>query len=239
MRAALYSRVSTQNHGQDAANQLEALRVYAKHQGFEIVAEYVDEMSGSKFSDRKQFLALFKAARLREFDIVLFWALDRFSREGVLATLNHLQVLTSAGVEWRSYTEQYLDSTGIFRDAIIAILAALAKQETIRIRERTMAGLARIRLRCAECNTILKPPHRKPPYNLPCPTCGSKLTKGVKLGGNRLGRRTIDHAEVQRAYIEVSSIRKVAKRFRLGKDHVMAILKGDEWPKPPKEEQQP
>jgi hypothetical protein len=48
---------------------------------------------------------------------VLFWALDRFSREGVLPTLHHLQRLDSWGVAWRSYTEQYLDSTGIFKDA--------------------------------------------------------------------------------------------------------------------------
>jgi DNA invertase Pin-like site-specific DNA recombinase len=77
--------------------------------------------------------------------LVLFWALDRFSREGVSATLKHLETLTSYGVAWRSYTEQYLDSAGIFRDAIISIVATLAKQERIRISERTLAGLARAR----------------------------------------------------------------------------------------------
>ena len=40
----------------------------------------------------------------------MFWSLDRFSREGVSATLNHLERLTAAGVNWRSYTEEYLDS---------------------------------------------------------------------------------------------------------------------------------
>jgi hypothetical protein len=33
-----------------------------------------------------------------------------------------LQRLTSYGVAWRSFTEQYLDSTGIFREAVISIL---------------------------------------------------------------------------------------------------------------------
>jgi len=47
----------------------------------------------------------------------------------VLKTLQHLQRLTSYGVAWRSFTEQYLDSTGIFREAVIGILAAIAKQE--------------------------------------------------------------------------------------------------------------
>jgi len=78
-----------------------------------------------------------------EFDLVLFWSLDRFSREGVLPTLKHLELLTSYGVMWKSYTEQYFDSCGIFRDAVISIAATLAKQERLKISERTIAGLQR------------------------------------------------------------------------------------------------
>ena len=76
---------------------------------------------------------------------MLFWSLDRFSREGVLETLNHLQRLTAASVGWRSFTEEYLDSTGIFRDAVIAILAAIAKQERIRRSERASAAIAKLK----------------------------------------------------------------------------------------------
>jgi DNA invertase Pin-like site-specific DNA recombinase len=74
---------------------------------------------------------------------VLFWALDRFSREGTLKTLEYLQRLDSYGVAWKSFTEQYLDSTGMFRDAVIAILATIAKQEHARLSERVVAGLRR------------------------------------------------------------------------------------------------
>jgi DNA invertase Pin-like site-specific DNA recombinase len=76
---------------------------------------------------------------------VLFWSLDRFSREGVLETLTHLQRLTQYGVGYRSFTEQYLDSCGMFRDAVISILAVVAKQERVRLSERTVAGLQRAR----------------------------------------------------------------------------------------------
>jgi DNA invertase Pin-like site-specific DNA recombinase len=68
------------------------------------------------------------AASRRQFDAVLFWALDRFSREGVFETLQHLQRLTSYGVGFRSFTEQYFDSCGMFRDAVIGILAAVARR---------------------------------------------------------------------------------------------------------------
>ena len=76
---------------------------------------------------------------------MLFWSLDRFSREGVRETLNHLERLTSYGVNYRSFTEQYLDSCGIFKDAVLAILAVIAKQERVRLSERTLAGLAKAR----------------------------------------------------------------------------------------------
>jgi len=88
---------------------------------------------------------MFQDASQRKFDVLLFWSLDRLSREGVLETLQHLQRLTSYGVAWRSFTEQYLDSTGIFREAVIGILAAIAKQERVRLAERTRAGLERVR----------------------------------------------------------------------------------------------
>jgi DNA invertase Pin-like site-specific DNA recombinase len=48
-------------------------------------------------------------------------------------------------VGYRSYTEQYLDSCGMFRDAVISILATVAKQERVRLSERTVAGLERAR----------------------------------------------------------------------------------------------
>ena len=98
-----------------------------------------------KHSDREQFQRLFTDASQRKFDLVLFWSLDRFSREGVLETLNHLQRLAAYGVGYRSFTEQYLDSCGIFKDAVLSILATIAKQERIRLSERTIAGLEKAR----------------------------------------------------------------------------------------------
>ena len=128
-------------------NQEHALRKFAVSQGWTVTVVYADEVSGSK-SERQRpgFAAMLDAAsRRREFDVLLFWSLDRLSREGVLPTLTYLQRLDSYGVGWRSYTEQYLDSAGMFRDAVLAILATVAKQERLRLSERTRAGLDRAR----------------------------------------------------------------------------------------------
>jgi DNA invertase Pin-like site-specific DNA recombinase len=143
-RVAIYSRVSTKDRGQDTENQLRQLRDFCIKQDYEIACEFVDHASGKR-GDREAFQRMFAAASRREFDVVMFWALDRFSREGVFHTLQHLQRLTSYDVGYRSFTEQYLDSCGMFRDAVISILAAVAKQERIRLSERTVAGLERAR----------------------------------------------------------------------------------------------
>jgi len=143
-RAVIYARVSTKDGRQDTSNQLRELREFARLQKWTIVHEYIDHASGKR-GDREHFQKMLASASRREFDVLLFWSLDRLSREGVRETLTYLQRLTDYGVSYRSFTEQYLDSTGIFREAIIGILATIAKQERIRLSERTIAGLERAR----------------------------------------------------------------------------------------------
>lgn len=141
-RACIYARVSTDR--QETENQLVQLRDFANRQGWQITNEYVDVVTGGK-SDRPQFQQLFSDASKRLFDVTLFWSLDRWSREGAFKTLEHLERLKAYGIAFRSYTEPYIDSLGPFGEAIIALLGALARQEKIRIGERTRAGLARAR----------------------------------------------------------------------------------------------
>jgi DNA invertase Pin-like site-specific DNA recombinase len=114
VRVAIYARVSTKDKGQDTANQLIQLR----------------ESTGRRVRTRRAAPSSthVQGREPGKFDLVLFWALDRFTREGALETLQYLQRLTAAGVNWRSYTEAYLDSCGVFKDAVLAILAVIAKQ---------------------------------------------------------------------------------------------------------------
>jgi DNA invertase Pin-like site-specific DNA recombinase len=71
--------------GKEVDNQRRQLRQFCDQQGWEIVAEYIDEDSGAK-SDRAGFQNMWRDAAERQFDVLLFWAFDRFSREGVLET---------------------------------------------------------------------------------------------------------------------------------------------------------
>jgi DNA invertase Pin-like site-specific DNA recombinase len=176
MRAAIYARVSKETctvkacghlktdhagagccqragcacsryEGQDAENQLLELRRYAHAQRWESL-EYIDYETG-KHSDRDAFRALFVDASRRRFDVVLVWALDRLSREGILSTLQHLKRLKEYGVGFESYSEAWARSTGplgeLFVELMTAVTAWAAQQERVRISERTKAGLARAR----------------------------------------------------------------------------------------------
>ena len=108
-----------------------------------VVAEYEDRESGTK--DRPQFKAMMDAASRREFDTVLVWSLDRFSREGIGKTFDHLRRLGSYGVKFRSYSESFLDTTAECGELVAAIFAFVASFERRRIAERIVAGLARAR----------------------------------------------------------------------------------------------
>jgi DNA invertase Pin-like site-specific DNA recombinase len=175
MKIALYARVSTKDKGQETENQLVQLREFAAKQNLQITREYIDRETGGT-SDRAEFQAMFSDASRRKFDLVLFWSLDRLSREGVLETLQHLNRLTACGVGYKSFTEQYLDSCGIFKDAVIGILAVIAKQERVRLSERTKAGLAIAR------------------------------SKGRQLGRPRLQVRPVEVARLQRSGLSLRAI---------------------------------
>lgn len=143
MRVAIYTRLSPNPGKEDTVSQESQLAEFVIRSNWELVVSYKDILvSGAKKGkDRPQFLAMMEAASKRKFDLVLFWSLDRFSREGVFETLQYLRQLENWGVGYKSYTEQYFDSCGVFKEAIIGIMATLAKQERIRLIERTNAGL--------------------------------------------------------------------------------------------------
>jgi len=146
-RVAIYARVSTERKAQDPENQLSQLRAWAGRMGYVVAGEYVDHESGSKGADQRQQLGqLFADAARRDFDLVLVWALDRFSRKGMASTVADLQRLNSHGVSFHSFSEPHLSTDNdLVRDVLLAVLSSLAKLERQKISERTKAGLERAR----------------------------------------------------------------------------------------------
>jgi DNA invertase Pin-like site-specific DNA recombinase len=106
MRIAVYCRVSSDK--QDNANQLDQLREFVStQQGWILVLDFIDTVTGSGKKNRPQFDAMMLAASQRKFDLLLFWALDRLSREGIVKTLGYLEQLRMWGCGWRSFTQPF------------------------------------------------------------------------------------------------------------------------------------
>jgi DNA invertase Pin-like site-specific DNA recombinase len=142
LHVALYCRVSTKR--QDNGNQLGILRDFAAKQGWEVIEEFVDMVTGSGKKERARFDQMMVAASQRKFDLLLFWALDRLSREGIVRTLGYLEQLRAWNVGWRSYTQPFLDTGNAMTNGIVlSVLSAVAQQERVTISERTKAGLQR------------------------------------------------------------------------------------------------
>jgi DNA invertase Pin-like site-specific DNA recombinase len=142
LTCVLYARVSTQEKRgrQDPEVQLKQLRRFAATQGWKVTEEYIDRDTGAK-ADRTQFQRMLADAAKRKFDVLLFWSIDRFSREGILPVLTHMKRLSDHGVKFRSYEEPYIDTTHEFGDLLAAFAAKLAELERKRIRARIKAGL--------------------------------------------------------------------------------------------------
>ncbi len=85
----------------------------------------MDTVTGSGKKNRPQFDAMMAASQ-RKFDLLLFWALDRLSREGIVKTLGYLEQLRTWGCGWRSYTQPFLDTGNEMTNGIVlSVLAAV------------------------------------------------------------------------------------------------------------------
>lgn len=145
MRVVLYARVSTKDR-QDHENQFRILRAYCKEMEWDIVSEYVDYESGRKSkAERDDLNAMFLSAYKKEFDLVLFFTLERFTREGTKATFIYFDELEKCKVKFHSYSEPYITTAGPFGEAIAGFLAGLAKQEVVKRSASVVAGLEKAR----------------------------------------------------------------------------------------------
>src|SRR5262249_15460514 len=136
-RAALYVRVSTIDK-QHPANQTAPLEEWCQKTEWDIVHTYTDRESGAS-AERPQFQLMMNAAARHEFDVIVCWSLDRFSREGIAETFIHLKRLRDSAVSFYSITEEYFRTMGPAADFLIAVTAWIADHERRRRQDRIRA----------------------------------------------------------------------------------------------------
>lgn len=192
MRAAIYARVSTSD--QNNAIQIRELTEYIERRHWEAAGVYQDQISGAKVS-RPGLDRLMADARVRRFDAVLVWKLDRFGRS-LVHCVSGIQELSSLGVRFIA-TSQGLDTdeSNAASKLLLHILAAVAQFERELIRERVSAGMR------------------------------SAKAKGTRSGKPIGRPRVVfDRAEVLRLHREGLSLAKIASRTRLGRGTIFRIV---------------
>jgi putative DNA-invertase from lambdoid prophage Rac len=144
-RCAIWARVSS--YDQESENQARELREWAARLGCEIVSEFIlDDNSAWKGEHRAEMDRALTEARQRKWDVLLCWALDRLSREGIEATLAAMRRFHERGAPVWSLKEDWTyTSDPHIRQLIAAIMAWVAQMESQRRSERVKAGLARRR----------------------------------------------------------------------------------------------
>ena len=138
----IYTRVSKTE--QEPKNQIRELKEFCLKQDWKIYQVLIEKKSGLKGKNKRtEFAKIFQLASERKFDILLVWSLDRFTREGTVKTINYLQELYNYGIAFRSFKEMHLDTTGPYKEIIIALLSTIANMESVRRSERIKSGLER------------------------------------------------------------------------------------------------
>lgn len=146
-RIGLYLRVSTaeQSHEPQRIELLE----FAARRGWTEVAEFIDQISGAKFT-RVGLDSLMRAVRRKEISVVLCVKLDRLGRSlphlaqliGELDKHGVALICTSQGID-----TSHDNPAGRLQ---MHVLMAVAEFERSLIRERTKAGLVAARARGAK-----------------------------------------------------------------------------------------
>lgn len=141
LKAALWLRVSTEE--QHSGNQRPALEAEALRRGLQVVRTWEFDGSAWKGDYRPERKELVEAAKKHEFDVLLIWALDRLSRQGIEDILGVMRQLTASGITVVSMQESWIEQSGPMRDILLALFGWVAQMESQRRSERIKAGLAR------------------------------------------------------------------------------------------------
>jgi len=108
MLAVIYARISDSKQKEESLEAQEKVcRNYAVQKGYTVVKVYVDRYITGKTDNRPQFQRMIKDSRKNQFERVIVYKLDRFSRN----TLDHAiykDLLTKSNVDSAAITRPVL-----------------------------------------------------------------------------------------------------------------------------------
>ena len=201
MVVAAYLRVSTdeQRERQTIATQRDFVERFCSFHQFTISHVYADDgVSGTvPFDRRPEGSQLLRDARLKKFDQLLVYRLDRLGRNTRL-TLEVVEDLEKYGVRVKSMTEDFDTATSSGR-LMLTMLSGFAAHERDVIRERSMAGTDRVAQSGAWLGGIVPFGYRKE---------GEKRTARLVLSEEPIAGVALSEAEIIRIIFRMAAAEK-------------------------------
>lgn len=144
MKAALYTRVSTDEQAQEGysiESQKDRVIKFIESQGWELADLYIDEGYSAKNLDRPAMQRLIKDAGKNKFEVVVFYKLDRLVRS-VSNLHDLLKLFEQKNIKINSVTEVFETTTAMGR-FFITLVAAMAEWERETISERVIENMTK------------------------------------------------------------------------------------------------
>ncbi len=142
MRAALYTRVSTEDQAKEGYSldaQIKRLEAYCRSRGWTVTDNYRDEGFSGRNTDRPEYQRMMKESD--SWDVLLVLKMDRIHRNSVNFTLM-MDDLRSKGKEFTSMQEKF-DTTTAMGRFVMDIVQRIAQLESEQIGERVKIGMER------------------------------------------------------------------------------------------------
>jgi site-specific DNA recombinase len=139
--AAIYARTSSPNqkYNYSIDEQVNECWDYCKERQWAVRYVFVDESQRAKTTERPKFQLMLERARAREFQVIVFWKLDRFCRS-LRDLVNLEKEFGQCGVQLCSVTE-FIDTSSPVGRFNYRNLASVAELESEIIGERSRLGL--------------------------------------------------------------------------------------------------
>lgn len=120
VKAVIYVRISDRNQKETSLEaQEKECRQHAEKKGYTVIKVYSDKYITGRTDERPQFQRMIRDSRRREFEKVLVYKLDRFSRKSLDKEI-YKDILKKNGVKLESASENIPDdSSGILLEAVI------------------------------------------------------------------------------------------------------------------------
>ena len=145
LNAVIYARYSSHNQTeQSIEGQLRDCYAFAEREGLQVIGEYIDRAITGRTDERPDFQRMIADARKQEFQRVIVWKFDRFSRDRYDSAI-YKHKLKQCGVRVLSAMENV--GEGDVSIILEALLEASAEQYSLDLSKKVLRGQRESRLK--------------------------------------------------------------------------------------------